>query len=191
MKEGENMLPNLLISRLISSSGLILLEIPQIIMKKLCVTVLCIVIGLAVMAQNELPNIKVKTLTGQEISFDQLGYNPDTAIIVSLWATWCVPCIQELETISDQYDERQKETPFKLIAISIDDSRTTKRVKPFVSGKGWPFEIFLDVNSELKRALNINDVPHILIIKNGKIVYQHNGYVAGNEVELFEKLRTN
>ena len=160
-------------------------------MKKLCVTILCIVLVLTATAQNELPNIKVKSLTGQEISFDQLGYNPDTAIIVSLWATWCVPCIQELEAISDQYEERQKETPFKLIAISIDDSRTTKRVKPFVSGKGWPFDIFLDVNSDLKRALNINDVPHILLIKNGKIVYQHNGYVAGNEVELFEKLRTN
>jgi thioredoxin-like negative regulator of GroEL len=160
-------------------------------MKKLCITGLCIAIAFAGISQNELPNIKVKTLTGQEISFDQIGYNSDTAIIVSLWATWCVPCIQELEAISDQYEERQKETPFKLIAISIDDSRTTKRVKPFVTGKGWPFEIFLDVNSDLKRALNINDVPHILLIKNGKIVYQHNGYVAGNEVELFEKLRTN
>jgi len=30
----------------------------------------------------------------------------------------------------------------------------------------------------------------VLIIKNGKIVYQHNGYVAGNEEELFEKLKS-
>jgi hypothetical protein len=96
-----------------------------------------------------------------------------------------------LEVISEQYEERQKETPFRLIAISVDDSRTTKRVKPFVKGRGWPFEIYLDVNSDLKRALNVNDVPHVLIIKSGKIIYQHNGYVAGNEEVLFEKLKAN
>ena len=139
-------------------------------------------------SQNDLPAINIKALNGNEINFKTFG-SSDTAIIVSLWATWCVPCIQELEAISDQYDDRQKETPFKLIAISIDDTRTSQRVKPFVVGKGWPFEIYLDVNSDLKRALNINDVPHVLIVKKGKIVYQHNGYVAGNEEELFEFLK--
>lgn len=142
-------------------------------------------------AQNSLPDVNIKSLSGKTISFASFGNNNDTAIIVSLWATWCIPCVLELETISEQYDEKQKETPFKFIAISIDDARTSQRVKPFVRGKGWPFEIYLDVNSDLKRALNINDVPHILIIKKGQIVYQHNGYVAGNEEELFEKLKSN
>ena len=140
-------------------------------------------------AQNSLPDTKIKSLAGNDVLFNSLG-NSDTAVIVSFWATWCIPCIQELNTIHDQYDERQKETPFRLVAISIDDSRTTQKVRPFVAGKGWPFEIYLDINSDLKRALNINDVPHILIIKNGKIVYQHNGYVNGNEEELFEKLKS-
>jgi len=140
-------------------------------------------------AQNSLPDTKIRSLEGNEVFFNSLG-NSDTAIIVSFWATWCIPCIQELNTIHDQYDERQKETPFRFVAISIDDSRTTQKVKPFVAGKGWPFEIYLDVNSDLKRALNIIDVPHILIIKKGKIVYQHNGYVNGNEEELFEKLKS-
>ena len=140
-------------------------------------------------AQNSLPDTKIRSLAGNEVFFNSLG-NSDTAIIVSFWATWCIPCIQELNTIHDQYDERQKETPFRFVAISIDDSRTTQKVKPFVAGQGWPFEIYLDVNSDLKRALNIIDVPHILIIKKGKIVYQHNGYVNGNEEELFEKLKS-
>jgi cytochrome c biogenesis protein CcmG, thiol:disulfide interchange protein DsbE len=159
-------------------------------MKKITAFITLLLICSMGFGQNDMPDIKLKTLTGDEIRFNTLGKDNDTILIVSLWATWCVPCIQELEAISDQYEDRQKETPFKLIAVSIDDSRTTQRVKPFVKGKGWPFEIYLDVNSDLKRALNINDVPHILIIKNGKIVYQHNGYVAGNEEELFEKMKT-
>ena len=158
-------------------------------MKKIVAPIIAILVCLPGLAQNDLPDVKLKSLTGEEIRFNAFGNN-DTVLIVSLWATWCVPCIQELEAISEQYDERQKETPFKLIAVSIDDSRTTQRVRPFVKGRGWPFEIYLDVNSDLKRALNINDVPHVFIIKGGKIVYQHNGYVAGNEDELFEKIKT-
>jgi cytochrome c biogenesis protein CcmG/thiol:disulfide interchange protein DsbE len=141
------------------------------------------------LAQNELPDTRIRSLSGQAISFKSLGRG-DTAVIVSLWATWCVPCINELENINEQYSARQKETPFKIVAISIDDTRTSSRVRSFVKGKGWKFDIYLDENSDLKRALNINDVPHILIIKNGKIVYQHNGYVPGNEEELFEKLKS-
>ena len=140
-------------------------------------------------AQNSLPDTKIKSLQGNEVMFNSFGNTRDTAVIISFWATWCIPCIQELNTIHDQYEDRQKETPFRFIAISIDDARTMQKVKPFVAGKGWPYEIYLDVNSDLKRALNIIDVPHILVIKNGKIVYQHNGYVNGNEEELFEILK--
>jgi cytochrome c biogenesis protein CcmG/thiol:disulfide interchange protein DsbE len=160
-------------------------------MKKISTAFALLLITTIALGQNDLPNTKIRSLVGTEVSFSSLGMNSDTAIIISLWATWCIPCIQELEAIAEQYDERQKETPFKLIAISIDDSRTTNRVKPFVKGRGWPFDIYLDVNSDLKRALNINDVPHVLIIKSGKIVYQHNGYVAGNEEVLFEKIKAN
>src|SRR5215208_2503763 len=109
--------------------------------------------GLIALAQNELPDTKLRDLNGRQLSFKSLGDCKDTAVIVSLWATWCIPCINELETINDQLSERQKEIVFRIIAISIDDSRTVSRVKSFVKGKGWKFEIFLDTNSDLKRAL--------------------------------------
>jgi len=161
------------------------------IMKKInLLFVFATLLNLKSVAQNDLPDVKIKTLTGNEVNFKSLGNNGDTALIVSLWATWCIPCINELENINEQFEEMQKETPFKLAAVSIDDARTSSRVKSFVKGRGWNFDIYTDINSDLKRALNVNDVPHILIIKNGKIVYQHNGYVPGNEVELFEKLKT-
>ncbi|MFN8288827.1 MAG: TlpA disulfide reductase family protein [Chitinophagaceae bacterium] len=159
-------------------------------MKKLTFLLLFTCVSSLLFAQNAWPSVKLKDLSGREVPFDSLLNRNDTAVIVSLWATWCVPCIQELENISDQYEDRRKETPFTLLAVSIDDSRTATRVKSFVKGKGWPYLIYLDINSELKRALNINDVPHILVFKHGKIVYQHSGYVAGNEEELFENLKS-
>ena len=155
-------------------------------MKQLSLFLLALLTYTLSVAQSDLPAVKIKQLSGAEVLFSALASSSDTALIVSFWATWCIPCITELETINDQLDERKQITPFKLIAISVDDTRSAARVPSFVKGRGWSFPIYFDTNSDLKRALNINDIPHILIIKNGKIIYQHTGYIPGNEEELFE-----
>lgn len=135
-------------------------------------------------------NVKVKNLNGQEINFSDIISVKDTPVVVSFWATWCIPCIAELDNINDELKERQEQTPFKFIGIAIDDSRTSQRVKSFVKGKGWQFDVFLDINSELKRAVSVTDVPHVLIIKNSKIVYRHTGYIAGEENNLFKAIES-
>jgi hypothetical protein len=47
----------------------------------------------------------------------------------------------------------------------------------------------MDINSELKRYLNITDVPHVIILKDNKIVYRHTGYISGEEENLFEAIK--
>ncbi len=143
-------------------------------------------------AQNNLPSVKIKPVNkGKEVAFSTIAEDAkDTVLIVSFFATWCIPCVTELDNINDVYAEKQAAKPFKFIAVSIDDSRTANRVKPFVSGKGWKFDVYQDINSDLKRAFQINDVPHVIVIKNNKVVYQHTGYIAGGEDELFEKIKT-
>ena len=78
----------------------------------------------------------------------------------------------------------------KIYSVSIDDSRSSSRVKPFVEGKGWEFETLLDVNSDLKRAMNVSNPPHTFLIDGkGKIVYQHSGYIDGSENELYKEIK--
>ena len=86
-------------------------------MKKLFCFVFVVCTFYFISAQSSLPDVKIKSLKGEEFLFSSLGTNSDTAIIVSLWATWCVPCILELETIKELYDEKQKEVPFKVLSI--------------------------------------------------------------------------
>ena len=136
----------------------------------------------------ELPNITLKSLDGKSVTTQEISKS-DNIKVLSFWATWCVPCINELDAISDVYEEWQEETNVEIIAISTDDSRTRKRVKPLVNGKGWDYEILIDENQDLKRALNITTLPHIVIIKNGEIVYRHSGYTPGGEDELFEVIK--
>ncbi len=139
-------------------------------------------------AQNKIPNTQLKTLGGDITNLQDIAKDNDL-IVVSLWATWCVPCKNELDAIYEVYSDWQDETNVILYAISVDDSRTVKRVKPLVNGKDWDYEILLDTNNDLKRALGATTVPLTLIIKNGEIVYRHSGYTPGSEDDLFEEIK--
>mgnify|MGYP000155410520 FL=1 len=144
--------------------------------------------SVALVAQKELPTVTLTTLDGAATSIQKMA-NKDGVTIVSLWATWCVPCIKELDAISDLYQDWIEETGVSLIAVSVDDSRTVKRVKSLINGKGWEYDILLDTNNDLKRALGASSIPLTIVIKNNKIVYRHSGYNPGAEYELYEKVK--
>lgn len=136
----------------------------------------------------DLPNITLKSTDDTSVSIQELA-NSDTIKVFSFWATWCVPCINELDAISEVYDEWQEETNVELIAISTDDARTKKRVIPMVNGKGWDYQILLDDNQDLKRALNISVLPFLIVVKNGEIIHKRTGYTPGAEDELYEVIK--
>ena len=136
-----------------------------------------------------LPNQEVKTLDGSSFNITNLENN-GKPIVISFWATWCKPCKKELNNIAEVYEDWQDETGVKLVAISIDDTRSMMRVAPYVNASEWEYEVYLDPNGDLKRAMGVSTVPHTFLL-NGKneIVWQHKGYVDGDEDELLEQIQ--
>lgn len=137
---------------------------------------------------NPLPSVVVEALDGKKVN-TQTWSNEGKPIIVSFWALWCKPCLKELSNISEVYDEWQEKTGVKLIAVSIDDARTSAGVRGIVQGNGWEYEVYLDKNSELKRAMNVVNIPHTFLLDGqGRIVWQHTAYAEGDEAELFKRI---
>lgn len=151
---------------------------------------LLLFVGFNLFGQNNLPDLNLTTLDGKSVSLKNEFDEKDKLYVFSFWATWCAPCINELDEMNDLQEDWKKEANFEVIAVSTDDSRTQKRVKPLVNGKEWTYKILLDTNQDFKRALSIVNIPYTIVVKNNQIVHIQNGYVPGSEVELFEKLKT-
>ena len=159
-------------------------------MKTRIITLLFFIITTTTYSQNKLlPSLDVKTINGKSININSIENN-EMPIVINFWATWCKPCKKELNNIAEVYDEWQDETGVKIIAISIDDTRSMSKVAPYVNSVGWEYEVYLDPNGDLKRAMGVSTVPHTFLLNSKKeIVWQHRGYVDGDEDELFDEIQ--
>ena len=143
----------------------------------------------ALTASAALPSVTLKDMDGKTVDTAEL-YNDGKPIVISFWATWCKPCLRELNTIKEVYPDWQDETGVKVIAVSIDEAQNAQKVKPLVSRLGWDYDVLLDTNSEFKRQMGVSDPPHVFVIDGaGKIVWNHQGYVDGGEEESLEAVK--
>jgi thiol-disulfide isomerase/thioredoxin len=161
-------------------------------MKTLLLTAL-MGISVHLMAQSgtfeSIPDATVKTLDGRSFQTSELE-NDGQPMVISMWDTWCEPCIREINAIKYVYYDWQDETGVKIVAVSIDDARNAAKVRPFINGEGWEYEVYIDENSDFKRLLNVNTIPHTFLVNGNKeIVWQHNGYAVGDEDELYELIQ--
>ena len=137
----------------------------------------------------QLPSVSLKDISGKTVDTAKL-HNDGRPFIIDFFATWCKPCNRELDAIAEVYEDWQEETGVKIFAISIDVAQNVNKVKPLVDNHGWEYDVLLDPNSDFKRALGIQMIPYVLIVDGqGQIVYKHNGYTEGAELELIKKVR--
>ena len=140
-------------------------------------------------SQSTVPSATVKNLSGTQVNTNTFS-NDGKPFVINFWATWCKPCIEELKNIHELYEDWQNETGVKIYAVSIDDSRNSKKVAPFIKGRQWKFEVMLDENSDFKRAMNVNNPPHTFLFNGkGEMVWQHNGYAQGDENTLYDEIK--
>ena len=135
-----------------------------------------------------LPEVTLRSMDGKEVNVSTLGVS-GKPVIISFFATWCKPCMRELKAIDELYADWQDETGVEMYLVSIDQGQDVQKVAPLVNGYGWEYKVLLDPNGNLKRAMNVQNVPHLFVIDGkGKIVYQHTGYTPGDEEEIRKHL---
>lgn len=158
-------------------------------MKKILTFAIVCLLGCSAFAQEALPTTAIKDFKGKSVAFNE-AITPGKVTLISFWANWCVPCKKEIKAIRDNLKDWQGEIDFDYVTISIDDSRSIAKARSYAKSQGWDFPSYLDPNSDLKRAMNFQNIPYTIIIdKEGKVAYRHSGFSEGGEFELFEKIK--
>ena len=144
--------------------------------------------GVALHAQKTLPDLTLKTLEGKPVRILEYAARHQVTVL-SFWATWCAPCKRELDAMTELYPSWTAKYDVQVLAITVDDQRQLPKAKPMANAQGWPFALLSDAAGQLKNVLNFQAIPHtVLVNQKGEILYEHTGYVPGDELELEKKI---
>lgn len=142
-------------------------------------------IGKAGIAQ-QLPEFSLKDLNNDIQTFDDL--KGDKLTLFDFWATWCKPCrkaIPELNKIYDTY----KEQGVEIVGVNCDGPRSTAKVSPMARSLNIQYPVLLDIDSDLMNELNLANFPTLIAVNSkGKVVYVHEGFALGDEIEIAESI---
>lgn len=156
-------------------------------MKRIVISLLIALFGLN--SRAALPEVTLQDIEGNHVSMASLA-GEGKPVILSFFATWCKPCMRELKAISELYPDWQEETGVEMYIISIDQAQDVQKVRPLVDGNGWEYHVLLDPNGTFKRAMNVQNIPHLFVLDGkGTIVFQQAGYTDGEETEIAKYLK--
>jgi len=108
-------------------------------------------------------------------------------LVVSFFATWCVPCakeIPELIKLSEKLGDG-----FQFVLVDVNEKRDI--VKKHVDENDISLQVILDKYGKVFKSFGGETLPLLVVIdKNGKISYYHTGYEKGDEKKLFKHLKS-
>ena len=127
------------------------------------------------------PDLKLVSLDGDEVSLASLR---GRAVLLNVWATWCVPCIAEMPELAALH-ERHGKDGLVVVGVNVDSAETSNRVRAFIAERKILFAVWLDPEMRIPRTLRVEELPATFVIdREGRIVLRLERPIAANDPDL-------
>ncbi len=131
------------------------------------------------------PNFNLTTLDGKPVSLASLK---GKVVMVNFWATWCVPCRQEMPHLEALY-QRYNGLGFELLAVNVEKNNADGARK-WLEETPVTFTVLTDPNNEVTKLYKVQTMPSTVIVaRDGTMRFIHHGYKPGYENDYQTQVR--
>jgi len=103
-------------------------------------------------------------------------------VLVNFWATWCVPCREEMPSI-ERLRASLEGRPFAVLAVNLAEREET--IRKFLDAVPLAFPVLLDRDAKATRAWQAKVLPATYIVgPDGAIRYRHLGELDWSKPEV-------
>jgi thiol-disulfide isomerase/thioredoxin len=129
------------------------------------------------------PALELADLQGKKHSLaDYRG----KVVLVNFWATWCVPCREEMPSI-ERLRASLANRPFAVLAVNLAEPES--RIQKFLDTMPLGFPILLDRDAKTTRAWHAKVLPATYIVgADGAIRYRHVGELDWSKPEVRKQI---
>lgn len=122
----------------------------------------------------------IVTLSGKPVLPDTLK---NKVILIDFWATWCIPCMQEMPYLQKVYDGFKNDPRVAFMIINSGSRNTLEDAKNWSGNKKYSFPVYYHTNTAVADLFGFNTIPAVYIIDSkGMLRYKHFGF-EGPQVE--------
>ncbi len=102
------------------------------------------------------PNIVLTDLAGESFTLRDYEGRP---LVVNFWASWCVPCREEIPAFQEYHDATQEDGAVIILVTDPDNGQTLDDIRAFVEEFDLNLRVGIDQNARLHYALNVLGLP--------------------------------
>jgi len=136
--------------------------------------------------EDSVSSLELTSLDGDIVSLASLR---GRAVLLNLWATWCLPCLKEMPVLSALH-ERYDSEGLVVVGASVDDADASDRVRRFVAEQKIPFAVWRDPEMLLYGALRSRSLPATLVIaRDGRVLLRRDLAIEADDPEIAVALR--
>jgi thiol-disulfide isomerase/thioredoxin len=131
------------------------------------------------------PGFSLQSRDGQQVSLASLK---GKVVMVNFWATWCVPCRQEMPHLEALY-EKYNSLGFELLAVNVEKNNA-EGARKWLEETPVTFPVLFDPNNEVTKLYKVQTMPStVLVARDGTMRFIHHGYKPGYEDEYQTQVR--
>lgn len=122
------------------------------------------------------PHFTLQDLQGNEVEFATFR---GKVVILSFWATWCVPCREAYEELKPWFETKQRAKEWeRVVFLAVNVGERSDVVERFARDHGLPFKVVLDTKGEVAARYRVEGIPALFIIDSQGVVQLSNqGYM--------------